>query len=291
MKLSIQGGLPGVPSFVAKRCHLFTPFSRAILITALGTIAAVLLSNAAIYITDLALPNFTSRFDNYAFSTGIPLFVGPLLIYPLTWLNCRLEKAHEELQRIARTDVLTGVANRRGFFEKAETAFGANEDMPLAVMMVDIDHFKRVNDRYGHAAGDELLKRVATMIGDEVNRGCNHPTCLIARLGGEEFIALVAGAEPARVAALAARICHEAPRAGVHVSGDFVSATVSIGVAMRAPGQPLDDLMRLADKAAYDAKHAGRNRWILTGFPEALRRAVDADSGAYHRTDSAPQAA
>lgn len=249
----------GVPEFFLKERQFAHTISPAILITIFGTIGATFLSVSVIFLADVLLPEFSARFDNYAFATGIPLGVAPLLIYPLIWLNYRMEQAQAELARMAHTDVLTGVANRRGFFEDAETAFRrADEraDARLAIMMVDIDHFKRVNDMYGHAVGDELLKRVACMLVETIKCARAEASWVVARIGGEEFAVLIMGAQAAEVVALAARICRHAPLAGVHVEGNFVRATVSIGIAMRGADQSLDAVMRSADKAAHMKRSA-----------------------------------
>lgn len=243
---------------------MLTPFARGILITIIGTIGAIMMSVSIIYLADILLPDYAARFDNYAFAVGIPAGVAPTLIYPLIWLYYRMEEARQELARMVRTDVLTGVANRRGFFERAEEIFArAGDDESLFVLMIDIDHFKRVNDIHGHAAGDELLQCIARTIGDALRDGCRERTCLIARIGGEEFVALLAGVHATEASSLAGRICREAALTGVHADGEFVSTTVSIGIAARRSGQSLDEVMRAADKAAYDAKRAGRNRWAI----------------------------
>jgi diguanylate cyclase (GGDEF)-like protein len=200
--------------------------------------------------------------------------------YPAVYLNYRMEQAQSALARMAHTDVLTGVANRRGFFEHAEKIFReseASDDRPLALMMVDIDHFKRVNDRYGHAAGDELLKRTARMIHDTVKEKTAPAASLVARIGGEEFAVLIAGADRAEAAALANSICATAPFAGFHSDGNFIHATLSVGVAMRSPGESVDAAMRVADKAVYEAKRAGRDRWVLAVADRFVASSYSAD--------------
>ena len=235
-----------------------SPSVIASLIVAVTTIFAVITSNAVIYITDLLLPDFTSRFDNYAFATGIPLAVSPILVVPLAYTISRLMKLNEEVQRTARTDALTGLLNRYGFFERAERIFAA-PDEPVAVMMVDVDRFKEVNDTHGHATGDDYLRHIARGIVDAV--GAEASQCIVARIGGDEFAVLLVGREALAGAATADRICR-AVRWGLDGHAGLV-ATVSVGVAMGSPGRPLDEAMRAADDAAYQAKRAGRDRWIL----------------------------
>lgn len=158
--------------------------------------------------------------------------------------------AKVEADRLGRIDPLTGLANRRAFYETAERfASGA-----VALAIVDIDRFKRVNDSNGHAAGDEVLKAVATSMRDQLG-----DLGLVARLGGEEF-ALISHKLPApelraRLQAFRQSVADApAPHAGLRV-------TVSIGFACRN-GANLDSLYAAADKALYVAKAAGRDRII-----------------------------
>jgi diguanylate cyclase len=235
-----------------------SPSVIASLIVAVSTIFAVITSNTVIYVADLLLPDFTSRFDNYAFATVIPLAVAPILIVPLAYTISRLMKLNEEVRRTARTDALTGLLNRHGFFERAERIFAAPEEL-VAVMMVDVDRFKEVNDTYGHGIGDDYLRHIARGIVDAVGAGASQ--YVVARIGGDEFAVLLVGGEALAGAATADRICC-AVRRGFDAHAGLV-ATVSVGVAMRSPGRPLDEAMRAADDAAYRAKRAGRDRWIL----------------------------
>ena len=243
---------------------MFSPLARAALILAGSTVIAAASSVAIIFVADLLLPNFTARFDNYAFALGIPLGVSPMLIYPLLLINFRKEQMQVALERMVRTDPLTGLANRRTFFERAAKAFGelrGPSTGPLAVLMIDIDHFKRLNDIYGHAAGDDMLKRAGGMIREAVTGGRESSPSLVARLGGEEFAVLLAGMDAVEASAVAERVCRCVRHAGITVGGEFLTTTVSVGLAVRAPGESLDATMRAADQAAYDAKRAGRDRW------------------------------
>lgn len=243
-----------------------TSTQRTLLILAVTTVFAVSFSVSAIYVADLLLPHFTARFDNYAFATAIPLAASPLLIYPMLWLLQRVEETQAALEHMARTDVLTEVANRRGFFESSEAAV-ADADA-VALMMVDVDHFKRVNDLHGHAAGDELLKRMARMIRETVHDYAG----VVGRIGGEEFAVVIAGADVGLAQHLAERLCRYARASGFDHEGHAVGATLSIGIAVGGPKEGLDALMKAADKAAYEAKRAGRDRWSLAAA-EAVAQA------------------
>jgi two-component system, cell cycle response regulator len=167
-------------------------------------------------------------------------------------------RAMEQLRRTAVTDDLTGAHNRRAFFEQAARLFhdAQTDDAPLAALMLDIDHFKHVNDNHGHAVGDAALRRFADVV-----RALLPPTHLFGRLGGEEFALLAPRcsldaveqlAESIRVAIEGLRFAP--PQPDLHM-------TVSIGLALRCDGaEDLDGLLRLADDRLFEAKREGRNR-------------------------------
>ena len=240
---------------------MHSPLARAVLFTLAGTVGATIGSVTIIYCADLLIDGFNARFDNYALGIGIPLAVAPLPIYPLTYLMYRAEKAQAALARMARTDPLTGVANRRGFFERAESEFAASDERGLALMMVDIDRFKRVNDLYGHAAGDELLLRTAELITETIQDAGG----FVGRIGGEEFAVMVPAQDIAAATALAEELCRNARIGGFERDEHYIYATLSVGVALHKPGQTFDATMKAADMAAYEAKRAGRDRWSIAG--------------------------
>ena len=258
---------------------LASPTKIAVLIVAITTVIAVAASNLVIYVTDLLLPGFEARFDNYAFSTGIPLAVSPLLIAPLAYAIYRLTQLKAELERSVRTDALTGLLNRRGFFERAEDAFRQDDvrELPIALMMVDVDRFKEANDALGHAFGDDLLRHIARSI-DEAVAGSS-PHNVVARIGGDEFAVLLAGPDATAASAAAERVCRSV-RGQIARHDETVPApSVSVGLAKRIRNEPLDSTMKAADDAAYQAKRAGRDRWVLAAPvgepapPDAMRAA------------------
>ncbi len=167
------------------------------------------------------------------------------------------ERVARELVDMATVDVLTGAYNRRYFFAVTPARCAAGD----AVLLVDVDHFKAINDGHGHAVGDLVLKAIAGRIRGAIPDPTRH-----ARLGGEEFVVFVPAAGPERAMALAERV-----RAAVVVPAPAADGlppriTVSIGVAVSsADGDVLDQLVIEADRALYDAKRAGRNRCVLAG--------------------------
>ena len=161
-----------------------------------------------------------------------------------------------ELRRLAEVDVLTGVATRRAFMEAAARAIDfACEQRPLAVIALDIDHFKRVNDRYGHLVGDKVL----IAVGEDLRRECRAPD-VVGRLGGEEFVVLLGNTTLEAAASVAERIRVRLGELAVAVTAlTCVRITGSLGVAAFAAGDSYDDLLARADSALYRAKANGRD--------------------------------
>lgn len=183
----------------------------------------------------------------------------------LTLLLCReLRRRHnaeQELARLAAVDALTGLANRRSLdlALKNEWARAQRSLQPLSLLMIDIDHFKSFNDRFGHPLGDQALRLVAQNIADCVGR----PTDLAARYGGEEFAVILPGTDTAGASLLAEKIrasVEALPAIAEHVA----SLTVSIGINTWSgnPGTRQEDWVGNADKALYQAKSSGRNRVV-----------------------------
>lgn len=170
----------------------------------------------------------------------------------------------------ASTDHLTGVLNRRAFVETAQTFCKrqAKRGEPVAVLMFDLDHFKSINDRFGHSAGDEVLRLFA-----RVARASTRLNDIIGRFGGEEFIAIVPGGiEVAQKIAERVRTAFE--NAGAVIESQPIGATVSIGAAASYDATtPIDALIAKADAALYRAKHDGRNRVVATESENASERA------------------
>ncbi|MDX8121557.1 diguanylate cyclase [Janthinobacterium sp. GMG2] len=180
----------------------------------------------------------------------------------------QLEDANRKLATLSITDGLTGLANRRHFDDvlRAECARATRVGQPLAVVMLDVDYFKRFNDRHGHQAGDACLIRVAHALAAGMRRAGD----LTARYGGEEFSIVLpnTGADEARQIGEALRRAIE--ELGIaHVNADALQVTISVGIAVQsAPGAADPDaLLRLADAALYYAKDAGRNCVVLRILP------------------------
>ncbi|WP_053078686.1 sensor domain-containing diguanylate cyclase [Methylobacterium tarhaniae] len=164
----------------------------------------------------------------------------------------------EDLRQVAGSDVLTGLRNRRGFAAPAEKAFAQARDgrCGVAVLVVDIDHFKRVNDQHGHDAGDAVIRHVGTLLAEAV-RGSD----TVARFGGEEFVVLLVGLGGAEAALIADRLCIAVRGAAITHAGSVIMVTVSIGVATVSAHDPdIQAAIARADAALYEAKARGRDR-------------------------------
>lgn len=184
----------------------------------------------------------------------------PELVYSGRDVTARVE-AERKLDRLARFDALTGLPNRLQFGERVELAIARQQrhGHPLALLYLDIDHFKQINDRLGHAAGDDVLREFARRLA-----ACVRATDLAARLGGDEFVVLVEDLDtidaPQAIAAkLVAAMVEPIVAAGAPVA---VTTSIGIGVCSDRVAS-VDELMHRADQALYAAKAAGRNTWRL----------------------------
>ncbi len=191
----------------------------------------------------------------------IPLLVAPPSYGYVAWLSWKLKKANERLDSLAHQDPLTELSNRRAFVEAATARLAGGEAQILA--MIDIDHFKRINDRIGHAGGDNALKHAADLL-----RRSAPKDALLARLGGEEFGLLFALPTDDDGAAASAAAHVEAMRQQLELlplitPQGRIDVTASFGLAIARADETLDTLLSRADLALYAAKHAGRNRMHL----------------------------
>lgn len=186
-----------------------------------------------------------------------------------------LQEANQRLDRLSNTDALTGLANRRQFDRRLQEEWtrAQRHGLPLALLMIDVDHFKRYNDAHGHVDGDECLRR----IGIGLSACAARATDLVARYGGEEFVLLLPHTDPEE-ALLVARRCMEAVDAAAIEHRDSptsTTVTVSIGAAAMQPAidQPPAALVRMADAALYAAKLKGRHRVESTATVQDRRAA------------------
>ncbi|MGF1537636.1 MAG: ammonium transporter [Elainellaceae cyanobacterium] len=181
----------------------------------------------------------------------------PCVLFSFSDISAQIER-ESTLRYLASTDSLTGLYNRRTFFERAESLLTSaySDSWPMAMLMLDIDHFKQINDQFGHARGDKVLQQVAricTLIldGDGV----------LGRLGGEEFALLLRHAPVSKAIAIAEALRqHVAGLNLIDQSGQQIPVTISVGVGAVSPGDTVDVALQHADLALYQAKGKGRNR-------------------------------
>lgn len=204
--------------------------------------------------------------ETYGLEVGAIDYISKPISAPIVRARVRnhleLKRYRDALERLSTTDALTGIPNRRRFddFIEREWFRARRNQAPLAIIMMDVDHFKRYNDHYGHAAGDDCLRKVATALAGCVRR----PADLVARYGGEEFVAVLPETHAAGAAFVASTMClgvsglqlpHAQSAAADHV-------TVSGGCVTMIPreGVTLAQHLGAADALLYAAKTAGRNR-------------------------------
>lgn len=192
----------------------------------------------------------------------VPLLVAPAVSSAAMGLLAEVETARRALREVAIRDGLTNLYNRRFFAARleSEVAKARLDERPLTVILIDIDQFKRINDLWGHAAGDEVLQHVADALIAFVR-----PYELSARFGGEEFVALLPGATTVDGSVIAERIRGAIAQLHIPALGQTPAphVTASIGIAsLAAVPDTASDLLRRADQAMYEAKSGGRNRCV-----------------------------
>jgi diguanylate cyclase (GGDEF)-like protein len=177
---------------------------------------------------------------------------------------------YRQVKSMADRDGLTKIGNRRSFEERLaeETARHNRYGQPLSLILVDVDHFKAVNDTYGHPAGDEVLRDMAALLGEGL-RSSDYP----ARYGGEEFVVILPHTSREQAALLAERIRQRVAEHVFRIGGakPGLNLTVSAGVAALTPGASAQDLVLLADQALYLAKNNGRNRVVVAGALDVVQ--------------------
>ena len=200
----------------------------------------------------------------------------------LSRLRLALETANQRLKRLVAVDALTGIANRRQFDRALERELRRTrrEQQPLSLIFLDIDEFKRFNDTYGHARGDEVLRSVARTLDETFRRGGD----LVARYGGEEFAVVLPGVDGRRASLYAERLRRRIWRLGITYGASQVSdrVTISGGVTTVAAKQitSATELMLAADRALYRAKCLGKNRIVNASIEAAAEESKAAPPAA-----------
>jgi diguanylate cyclase (GGDEF)-like protein len=248
-------------------------------ITLIGlTLASVALSVGlailALWLTtsgdpDTLVPEWEIWVNMIFFSALIPALVCPTVVHALLKTLRELHLARAELDAIAHRDPLTGLLNRRGFDEAAGALIGqaAARREVVSALLCDIDHFKRINDTYGHDCGDVAIRHVASVIRATLATSAK---VAIGRQGGEEFAVIATGRSIRELAQLAELLRSTMAATPFNWEGEDISLTISLGTSMAPPTEAsVKSLLSSADEALYEAKKRGRNRVVQAHFAMA----------------------
>lgn len=217
----------------------------------------------------------TMELVSVASSLAAPLLIAPTFSWLFFGMLLKLNSLEREMRSLASFDPLTGLYNRYTFYSVANQLLSLmrREGARLSALFVDIDHFKRVNDRYGHFAGDVVLKEIARLLRETIRT-----SDMIGRIGGEEFVILLPRTGPEDAATVAEKLRRSVERRQITIGLETaISATISVGVAGGPVGLEscVDELVNLADKELYRAKSSGRNRICVLDLGDAAGQAID----------------
>ncbi len=231
-------------------------FWRRILMQAfLSILAAVILAEM---VTVLSTGHLGAQQRERAMLTAFyaPFLIAPPIIAYTTRQSWRIHRLMKQLDAAAHLDELTGLANRRAFMRDAGALLDEYDPAsgPLGIALIDIDHFKRINDRHGHEAGDAALAHIAQTMKSSLPEGV-----LLARLGGEEFALLAPAENLAGLRDICETLRQRVATRLLRQGDAVISATVSLGLSLIRPGDTVSSGLSRADDALYEAKAAGRN--------------------------------
>ncbi len=268
-----------VAAFAAGACalHLYSALMLSRMVelrdgSTMKMLVSVELASAAVQAVRLGLA-LTEGIDgsageNMLLASGLVIVVSSLVMVYLALMltnersEANLRTMHRKLRYLADIDVLTRVPNRRHFHELAARVLDAGAPPPCTLMMFDVDHFKRINDLLGHAAGDEALRQVARCVRDSLRT-----PDVAGRLGGDEFAVLLPGTGIDDAMTVATRMV--ARLADRQVAPTHAPLSLSFGIVQMHDGETLDDALRRADQALYEAKRQGRSRAVAAFGLEA----------------------
>jgi diguanylate cyclase (GGDEF)-like protein len=201
------------------------------------------------------------KVDRCELRSGDRVYVGPNVVLSFAIVDAQAERVAHQLYESSVRDPLTRAHNRRYLVERlaSETAYAKRHETHLALLLIDLDHFKRVNDTHGHLAGDDVLRDVSALVQRMIR-----VEDVFARFGGEEFVVLVRGIEHANVGRFAERLRIAVERLEVASGSETLHVTASVGYAsmseLTGEDRDAESLLRLADERMYRAKTGGRNR-------------------------------
>lgn len=242
--------------------HFRITTRRGVWMYTLGiALLSMVLSEACVLALYLAAGRNAFHIDNAIVFAGlVPLLIATPITYWTANMSRRLANAKAELQVQADTDPLTALPNRRSFFRAAEMVLEGHQHnlTPAALLVIDADHFKELNDSYGHAIGDKALVIIADILRENFRQ-----SDLTCRVGGEEFAVLLPGMSMQDASTVANRVVEHVNASPLQESGAIIEFSVSCGVADTSVSYDLSVLFKAADDAMYVAKSQGRNRVVL----------------------------
>lgn len=241
--------------------QIISHYNRPILAIAI-TIISILLTQLII-LTGYTLFDIEIRHSEIVIGTIAPLIIAPSVTWYLFGMLKKLDALEREMRKMATYDQLTNALTRTALVDKARTLINLaeRESQQVSVLMIDLDHFKHINDRYGHAAGDFVLK----MFGEMINKH-KRKSDLFGRLGGEEFVLILWGAGTQDAVKLSNTLHHRLAQSKFEYNGQLIACTMSIGIAHDLCNRnkiELNELLERADDALYKAKKTGRNKSVL----------------------------
>jgi diguanylate cyclase (GGDEF)-like protein len=244
--------------------------NTVVIITLIAALAAVTVTAGTVLLLNYS--GFDIRLGiAVAFAVGVPLIVTPPIAWVLVSLLLKISRMEEEMRDLASYDSLTGLLSRHAFFESANSHVSlANRNKSLfAVMLIDLDHFKTINDQYGHPAGDAVLRLFADVVNSVARR-----SDIVGRLGGEEFAIILPTTSTEEALEFSSRLNKAVDQAVLKFGDAIIDYTVSIGLTASSTARVnnLDNLLTRADLALYQAKRNGRNQTLV--FRESVERAA-----------------
>ncbi len=243
--------------------NLIVPLGQirsVLLISFISTLSSIILTLLITVLTGNI--NREELFIALSYGTALPLIISSVVSWPIVKIVLRLDKLETEMRYLASYDGLTKVLNRRAFLEKADYLLqvAKRQRLSFSVVLADIDNFKRINDQFGHEAGDDVLQQVGSLF-----NSCIRESDLIGRYGGEEFVLLFTTPDPTKAVNACERLHKQLRQLVVPFKGHSIQVTISIGVAHFKPTTDisLQELLSQADQAMYHAKNNGKDQTIV----------------------------
>lgn len=226
------------------------------------TAVAIVLAIATDALIGYVLKHDINPAEDYLRAAIIPLFIAPIISWFFLNLLFEVNTLEQKMSRLAKFDELTGLLNRRAFYYACEALheYAARNKQNYAVLSVDLDHFKRINDNLGHYAGDVVLRSFGD-ISNELSRKSDK----VARFGGEEFVFFLPNTNLQEAQDFANRLYKKITKTQVLAEGNAIKYTVSTGIAVNEYTDELTlrDVLKHSDKALYQAKNNGRNQIVV----------------------------